>query len=390
MRRQLLNQEIAHQQATLTETRHLIITLSTLKDASRLFFYYDIGTIDSLIRPIASPTYLFKGLPSCAQLDCLFTGDSRSHLSYLGLRVAALFIILVSSTLGALLPVLLARRAQADSDKVPRAWLNFAKHFGSGIILGTAFIHLLAPGIEALGNPCLPPRWRKYPYALGLCLSSILGIFVIEILTVKYGARWRTKIDDRIDTPNLNLYMVEPAAGAGSAEEVSGQNAPSHTHASLMGLAILEFGAILHSVLIGLTLAVDVKFKVLFAVLVTHQVFEGLGIGSRLASIHVPARYTRLPIIGAVVFGLSTPVGMAIGLAMHATYKADDPGALVISGVLDSLSAGILMYTALVELLGRDVLFNQELMGGPVKHLVAAVLWVLLGCCVMGLLGKWV
>jgi zinc transporter 1/2/3 len=78
-------------------------------------------------------------------------------------------------------------------------------------------------------------------------------------------------------------------------------------------------------------------------------VFEGLGIGSRLATVSLPARYAPLPIVGAVVFGMSTPLGMAVGLAMHASYNADDPGALVVSGVLDSLSAGILLYTALVE-----------------------------------------
>jgi zinc transporter 1/2/3 len=77
--------------------------------------------------------------------------------------------------------------------------------------------------------------------------------------------------------------------------------------------------------------------------------FEGLGIGARLASVRISARYTHIPIIGAVLFGLSTPLGIAVGLAMRATYNVGEPGALVVSGVLDSLSAGILMYTALVE-----------------------------------------
>ncbi|KAJ6554373.1 Zinc/iron permease [Mycena capillaripes] len=336
--------------------------------------------------------------------SCLNSTSSQTHAyaSYFGLRVAALFIILFGSTLGALLPVLLARRAQAQSGarKVPLAWLNFAKYFGSGVILGTAFIHLLVPGIEALTNPCLSPIWRKYPYPLGLCLSSILGIFVIEVLSMRYGIQRRAKLEafagtvkshvtDHTNVPNLDLYVFEPSTEAELAEDQNG-TAPGRTCNSIIGLAILEFGAILHSVLIGLTLAVDLKFKILFAVLVTHQVFEGLGIGSRLATVRLPARYSHIPIVGAVVFGLSTPLGIAVGLAMCATYNADDPGALVVSGVLDSLSAGILMYTALVELLGREVLFNEELMRGPAKHLVAAVVWVFLGCSVMALLGKWV
>ncbi|KAJ7161144.1 ZIP-like iron-zinc transporter [Mycena filopes] len=323
-----------------------------------------------------------------------FRDSQLTQDAYLHLRIAALFIILVGSTLGALLPVLLSRRAQAQSHygaarNVPLAWLDFAKHFGSGIILGTAFIHLLAPGIEALSNPCLPPGWQKYPYALGLCLSSILAIFIVEIVTVRYGARQRSKGDVQLGVPAEHGRETELAESNNPAIQAAAEG-NHHIFANIIGLAILEFGAILHSVLIGLTLAVDPKFKVLFAVLVTHQVFEGLGIGSRLATVRFPPRYAHLPILGAVIFGLSTPLGIAVGLAMRARYNADDPGALVISGVLDSLSAGILMYTALVELLGREILFNEELMQGPGLKLSLAVLWVFLGCCVMALLGKWV
>jgi hypothetical protein len=59
------------------------------------------------------------------QPGCILSSGSQPHKSYLGLRVAALFIILVGSTFGALLPVLLARRAQqSDTRNVPRAWLK--------------------------------------------------------------------------------------------------------------------------------------------------------------------------------------------------------------------------------------------------------------------------
>ncbi len=41
--------------------------------------------------------------------------------------------------------------------------------------------------------------------------------------------------------------------------------------AQIIGIAILEFGVLLHSVLIGLTLAVDEQFTVLFVVLIFHR-----------------------------------------------------------------------------------------------------------------------
>lgn len=44
--------------------------------------------------------------------------------------------------------------------------------------------------------------------------------------------------------------------------------------AQLIGVAILEFGIVLHSIIIGLTLAVDDAFRTLFVVLIFHRKFS--------------------------------------------------------------------------------------------------------------------
>jgi zinc transporter 1/2/3 len=44
-----------------------------------------------------------------------------------------------------------------------------------------------------------------------------------------------------------------------------------HVAAQIIGVGILEFGVVLHSVLIGLTLAVDSQFKTLFVVIIFHR-----------------------------------------------------------------------------------------------------------------------
>lgn len=35
-------------------------------------------------------------------------------------------------------------------------------------IIATAFIHLLDPAIEELGNPCLTGEWTVYPWAIAI------------------------------------------------------------------------------------------------------------------------------------------------------------------------------------------------------------------------------
>jgi solute carrier family 39 (zinc transporter), member 1/2/3 len=82
---------------------------------------------------------------------------------------------------------------------------------------------------------------------------------------------------------------------------------------------------------------------------VDPELFEGLGLGSRLAMMQLPTRYNYVPIVGALLYGITTPLGIAVGLGVHTTYNPGSTTASIVSGVLDSLSAGILIYTGLVE-----------------------------------------
>lgn len=152
---------------------------------------------------------------------------------------------------------------------------------------------------------------------------------------------------------------------------------------------ILEFGVIFHSVIIGLNLGTaGQEFSTLYPVLVFHQSFEGLGIGARMSAIPFPKRLSWLPWSLCTAYGLTTPIAIAIGLGLRTTYNGGSYTANVVSGVLDATSAGILIYTGLVELLARDFLFNPELTRSS-KRLAFMVVCVFLGAGIMALLGKW-
>jgi solute carrier family 39 (zinc transporter), member 1/2/3 len=152
---------------------------------------------------------------------------------------------------------------------------------------------------------------------------------------------------------------------------------------------ILEFGVIFHSVIIGLNLGTaGSEFSTLYPVLAFHQSFEGLGIGARLSAIPIPSRLSWLPWALCAGYGLTTPVSIAIGLGLRTTYNGGSFTANVVSGVLDAISAGILVYTGLVELLARDFLFNPERTRDN-KRLTFMIICVFLGAALMALLGKW-
>lgn len=63
----------------------------------------------------------------------------------------------------------------------------------------------------------------------------------------------------------------------------------------------------------------------------------------------LPTRFNYVPVCAAILYGLTTPLGIAVGLGVRTTYNPESTTASIVSGTLDALSAGILIYTGLVE-----------------------------------------
>lgn len=160
--------------------------------------------------------------------------------------------------------------------------------------------------------------------------------------------------------------------------------------AQLTGVFILEFGVVFHSVFVGLSLAVSGdEFITLYIVLVFHQFFEGLGLGTRIAVTMLPKMGLPVSYGFVALYALATPVAIAIGLAVRTSFEPGNPSSLVINGVLYSISAGILIYTSLVELIAHEFLFSGPLEGASNRTVAAAFSCMILGAGLMALLGKW-
>lgn len=159
----------------------------------------------------------------------------------------------------------------------------------------------------------------------------------------------------------------------------------------IIGVAILEFGVIFHSVIIGLTLgstSTHSDFVTLFIVIIFHQMFEGLGLGVRLAFLPLK-KGSWIPYIGALAYPLVTPIGEAIGIGVRKSYNGNSATANYVTGTLDSVSAGILCYTAFVELIAHDFVFNDKMRTAPIWLLILDMFYVFLGAGLMALLAKW-
>ncbi|OTB00126.1 hypothetical protein M426DRAFT_66498 [Hypoxylon sp. CI-4A] len=359
---------------------------------------------------------------STVEVDC---DSGNEYDGRMGVRISSIFVILVGALVGAVLPVVLARGAKM---KVDSKAFFVAKYFGSGVIIGTAFMHLLSPAFEALGSPCLPDGPIKdYDWAAGICLMTVFLMFTIELIASRFDFFGHNHECDGVD-PSLDVLKKGTqasnsptndletgaktdaislnAANNGLPTDVSyppggedhfGHQREHHEHdsysafaAQMTAIFILEFGVIFHSIFIGLTLAVSGdEFTVLYIVLVFHQTFEGLGLGSRLATADWPKSKAWMPYVLALGYAISTPVAIAIGLGVRTSLSPGSPKTLIINGIFDSISAGILIYTGLVELLAHEFMFNSYMRNAGLKVQLYALGCVALGCGLMAVLAEW-
>ncbi|KAJ5641423.1 hypothetical protein N7490_005423 [Penicillium lividum] len=348
------------------------------------------------------------------EVVCYLDLSSNDYNGQLGARISAIFVIGFVSSCATFFPVLAQR---APRLRIPLYVYLFAKYFGAGVIIATAFIHLLDPAYSEIGGQScvgMTGHWADYSWCPAIVLTSLMLVFLLDFGAERYvekkyglcrddpepimtsGVEAQVQVHDgqrpchdherhSLDRPKSHDKQTKELE---SQSELSNETMERSFRQQIAAFLILEFGVIFHSVIIGLNLGVTgSEFATLYPVLVFHQSFEGLGIGARMSSI--PFRKgSWLPWILCALYGLTTPIAIAIGLGVRTTYNSGSFVANVISGVLDATSAGILIYTGLVELIARDFLFDPHRTQDD-KRLAFMIFCLFFGAGIMALIGKW-
>lgn len=141
---------------------------------------------------------------------------------------------------------------------------------------------------------------------------------------------------------------------------------------------------------IGIVLVVagDSFFLTLFVVIVFHQMFEGLALGSRIAALPKEGTRTVTKLLMAALFALITPLGMAIGIGVLQRFNGQDRSTLIALGTLDAFSAGILLWVSVANMLAGDWM-HGGLRKASLAKTIMALLALFGGLILMSLLGKW-
>lgn len=164
--------------------------------------------------------------------------------------------------------------------------------------------------------------------------------------------------------------------------------AVQETQRQLLQCLLLEAGILFHSVFIGMAISVATgpAFVVFLVAITFHQAFEGLALGSRIAAIHFPRDSVR-PWLMVLAYGMTTPIGQAIGLVVHGMYDPQSMGGLLVVGFMNAISAGLLLYAGLVQLLAEDFLTEKSYRVLKGKRRLQAYLCIIGGALLMALVG---
>ncbi|KAF5748865.1 zinc transporter 8-like [Tripterygium wilfordii] len=341
---------------------------------------------------------LFLVLPSMVVGECNCTCDSEDEVNNKSeakkYKIAAFFAILVAGTIGVCLPMLGKTIPALHPD---RDIFFVIKAFAAGVILATGFIHVLPDAFESLTNPRLSENpWQNFPFTGFVAMVSAMGTLMIDAFATIYFKKSHFNNSQAVNN------------GDGDEEKVTGHEGHVHlhthaTHGHSHGSVdsgssdvllrhrviaqVLELGIVVHSVIIGISLGASENpstIRPLVAALSFHQFFEGMGLGGCITQAKFKAKSVA---IMALFFSLTTPVGILIGIGISSKYNEDSPNALIVEGIFNSASAGILIYMALVDLLAADFMSPKMQNSGRLQ--LGANVSLLLGAGLMSLLAKW-
>uniref|UniRef100_A0ACD6AHN0 Uncharacterized protein n=1 Tax=Avena sativa TaxID=4498 RepID=A0ACD6AHN0_AVESA len=373
--------------------------------------------------------------------------ECRDEAAALRLKMVAVAAILIAGAVGVAIP-LVGRKLRAGgsasgsggSSSSGGGTFVLAKAFAAGVILATGFVHMMHDAEEKFADPCLPATpWRRFPFPGFIAMLAALGTLVMEFVGTRFyerkhgeeaaaaasaddettalledgalagitGAAAMSGDDEKRDA--MHIVGIRAHAAAHRHSHAHGHDAcdggavydahghgHDHGHGSEQGPSqsrhvvvsqILELGIVSHSVIIGLSLGVSQSpctIKPLVAALSFHQFFEGFALGGCISE----AQFKNFSaLLMAFFFAITTPAGITVGAGIASFYDPNSPRALVVEGILDSMSAGILIYMALVDLIAADFL-SRRMSCNP-RLQVCSYVALFLGAMAMSSLAIW-
>ncbi|KAI1871043.1 hypothetical protein JX265_006083 [Neoarthrinium moseri] len=151
------------------------------------------------------------------------------------LHVFAVVLILTLSTLACGFPLFSRRASQSRrSNRI----VFLSQHFGTGVLLATAFVHLLPTAFTSLNDPCLPyvfsQGYRPMPGLVAM-VSALVVVALESYLTTRGAGHSHNHAHawDSDDETEQGHHGHSRPDGADNARSLAAKRAPSHRPADI-------------------------------------------------------------------------------------------------------------------------------------------------------------
>ncbi|KAE8712732.1 Zinc transporter 6 [Hibiscus syriacus] len=288
-------------------------------------------------------------------------GAAAAHL-----KLLSLLDIFFASIIGISSPVFLARYFQGKPvyDKA----ILIIKCFAAGVILSTSLVHVLPEAFTALSNCHVASShpWKDFPFA---GLVTLVGALMALLVDLTASSHVHQSHDN--DNKPSGEYLPVAATQDGTGGKKTGSESSKEEAVKQQKQKLVS----------------QCTIRPLVLALAFHQIFEGMGLGGCIAQADF-----RMGTVAYMcfMFSVTTPMGIVLGMIVFAVTGYDDSSsnALIMEGLLGSMSSGILIYMALVDLIALDF-FHNELMASHTWLKKASFIALALGSTSMSILALW-
>lgn len=286
------------------------------------------------------PEYRSMSLEIRQEKQCGSAGVAEGYNT--GLHIFALFLIMTCGTAACSFPTVVKAFPRLA---ISRHALFISRHFGTGVLIALAFVHLLPTAFENLWDDCLPYFWTEgYDAMPGfIAMMAALAIMLVEMGFTLKGLRHAHLTEDlesvestphastlftfehRSSHPTESKARVAAAQPYASGDQCDAElicpcdtteecsQAPYSSQVQecskssdsmaesqkdsvsgeqkeqrlILQCLLLEAGILFHSVFIGLSISLSTgtTFIALMVAISFHQIFEGLALGARIAAV---------------------------------------------------------------------------------------------------------
>jgi len=195
----------------------------------------DIPLIEGEIGSYPEETVGHGSAPNCERPDEEYN---------IPLRVGLIFIILVTGALGVFCPILLSRLPISRHTDL---LLSTLKQFGTGVIMSTAFVHLLTEAQMKFASECVGELGYEAT-AGAIVMAGIIVSFLVEYAGQRFVRSRAEQVKDRGMNYGNEVKIVGQDSSA--AKLPTNRTEPlghGNQAADTMGVTVMEAGMIFHS-----------------------------------------------------------------------------------------------------------------------------------------------